>query len=167
MKALYSIILLFAMTNLFAQGTIGEQMWSDTSKFKMMPDTNFVMMPKGYKMRYNKDLYLSSPDQQYILEAVRTKAKRANSSDERGTAMSQKMPWDDVYKCLTELLGNCSVTTRVRWSPLLCDKCQRHTIVFPFYSPMETWKRMCGRAGLMHLCPYCPRQVDFVCQYMN
>lgn len=36
MKAFYTVILLFVIINVFAQETIGEQMWSDTSRFKMI-----------------------------------------------------------------------------------------------------------------------------------
>lgn len=167
MKPFYTVILLFVITNVFAQETIGEQMWSDTSRFKMMPDTSIVMMTKGHKLKYNRHLYLSSVDQQLILEAIYRKSKSSHSNDEHGTAMSQKLPWEDVYKCLKNLFGHYSVTTQVRWSPLRCDKCYRHTIVFHFHTPIEVWERMCGRAGMMHLCPYCPRQVDFLCEYMN
>ena len=68
MKPFYTVILLFVITIVFAQETIGEQMWSDTSRFKMMPDTSIVMMTKGHKLKYNRHLYLSSVDQQLILE---------------------------------------------------------------------------------------------------
>ena len=45
--------------------------------------------------------------------------------------------------------------------------CGDRLIAVNFSSPRWTWEKLCGRSGLLYICPVCKRQVKFDCRIMN
>lgn len=70
-------------------------------------------------------------------------------------------PWRDILACMHTKHEYLSLSESV------CPECGEHLITFHYTSPVWTWNSLCGRAGLMRICPGCPKQVDFVLTMMN
>lgn len=66
--------------------------------------------------------------------------------------------WEDVLACMKD--------GRVFYSEEKGD-CGERLIAVNFSSPQWTWEKMCGRSGLLYICPVCKRQVKFDCLSMN
>lgn len=49
----------------------------------------------------------------------------------------------------------------------VCKHCGKRIISLYYESPEWTWKEMCGRAGLLYICPYCKEDDHFDCETMN
>lgn len=70
-------------------------------------------------------------------------------------------PWCDVLACMFAKRRDMTLSEKV------CPDCGERMVVFHYTSPTWTWNSLCGRAGLMTICPGCPKQVDFVLTMMN
>lgn len=70
-------------------------------------------------------------------------------------------PWRDILACMFTKHEHLSLSESV------CPECGEHMITFYYTSPVWTWNSQCGRAGIITICPYCPRQVDFSLTMMN
>lgn len=172
MKHLITHVLLFMICcEAFAQSSSGMINFSDTSKWKLIPDRHVCIVDtsskkidfRSYKLRYNDDLYISHHDLQYILYKINKKSKWQKDPSEENSLI-RMFPWEDIYECLKK---NTVCDPSIRWSPLLCNKCKRHTVYFYYRSPEWTWKERCGISGEMFLCPFCVRQVEFLGGIMN
>lgn len=73
-------------------------------------------------------------------------------------ATAAHYPWKDVLDCMTE--------GKVYYSNDIGD-CGERLVAVIFSSPQWTWKKLCGRTGLLYICPVCKRQVKFECWGMN
>ena len=71
---------------------------------------------------------------------------------------AEHYPWKDVLDCMKE--------GRVFYSGEK-GECGERLIVVNFTSPQWTWEKMCGRSGLLYICPVCKRQVKFDCWIMS
>ena len=70
-------------------------------------------------------------------------------------------PWRDVLACMFSKHKHLVLSERV------CPDCGERMIVFHYTSPAWTWNSLCGRAGIMTICPGCPKQVKFSLTMMN
>lgn len=70
-------------------------------------------------------------------------------------------PWIDVLCSMMEYPDDVSVIEEK------CPVCGHELLRITFSSPRWTWNELCGRFGLMTLCPNCPKQVDFSLEIMN
>ena len=77
---------------------------------------------------------------------------------EESQATAKYFPWEDVLACMKD--------GRVFYSEEKGD-CGERLIAVNFYSPRWTWEKLCGRSGLLYICPVCKRQVKFDCRIMN
>lgn len=77
---------------------------------------------------------------------------------EESKATAKYFPWEDVLACMKD--------GRVFYSEEKGD-CGERLIAVNFSSPQWTWEKMCGRSGLLYICPVCKRQVKFDCLSMN
>ena len=76
-------------------------------------------------------------------------------------SIGKYFPWKDV------LVSMYIMPERVKITETICPDCRENLIELYFSSPKWTWASMCGRAGVMTICPNCPQQVDFNCRMMN
>lgn len=49
----------------------------------------------------------------------------------------------------------------------VCRHCGKRIVSLYYESPAWTWERLCGRAGLLYICPYCKEDDHFDCEMMN
>ena len=68
--------------------------------------------------------------------------------------------WRDVLACMI-------AKQKLVLSESVCPDCGERMVVFYYTSPAWTWNSLCGRAGVITICPSCPKQVDFVLTMMN
>lgn len=177
MKFLTSFILFIILCcETFGQNSSEAFVFLDTTKWKVIPDRNVCIVDttinkidvRSYKLIYNEDCYISNYDLKYILYKIETRAKRQKHPSQE-SSLIRVFPWKDIYECLkNKTIGRFTVCDPpIRWSPLLCDKCKRHTVKFYYSSPEWTWKNRCGISGDMFLCPFCVRQVEFLGGIVN
>lgn len=48
-----------------------------------------------------------------------------------------------------------------------CKHCGKRIVSLYYKSPAWTWEQLCGRAGLLYICPYCKEDDHFDCEIMN
>ena len=48
-----------------------------------------------------------------------------------------------------------------------CKHCGKRIVSLYYKSPAWTWEHLCGRAGLLYICPYCKEDERFDCEIMN
>lgn len=65
-------------------------------------------------------------------------------------------PWEDVLASMMKHPEEVSQTS------VSCPNCGEKIIKIYFSSPAWTWKKLCGRAGDMYICPKCHAQKDFI-----
>lgn len=70
-------------------------------------------------------------------------------------------PWSDVVASMYTMPECVTIIETI------CPECGEKLVELYFSSPKRTWASLCGRAGLMTICPNCPQQVDFKCRIMN
>lgn len=70
-------------------------------------------------------------------------------------------PWRDILACMFTKYEHLPLSERV------CPECGERMITFLYTSPAWTWNSLCGRAGVITICPSCPRQVEFSLTMMN
>ena len=70
-------------------------------------------------------------------------------------------PWRDVLACMFSKHKHLVLSERV------CPDCGERMVAFHYTPPAWTWNSLCGRAGIMTICPGCPRQVKFSLTMMN
>lgn len=70
-------------------------------------------------------------------------------------------PWEDVFSSMLE------EPEKVKRIDRKCPDCGTNLVEFYFSSPDWTWQCLCGRAGVMTICPGCPDQKDFQLHIMN
>ena len=70
-------------------------------------------------------------------------------------------PWRDVLACMF------SKHKHLVLSEIVCPDCGERMVIFHYTSPAWTWNSLCGRAGIMTICPNCPKQVKFSLTMMN
>ena len=70
-------------------------------------------------------------------------------------------PWRDVLACMFSKHKHLALSEKV------CPDCGERMVVFHYTSPAWTWNCLCGRAGIMTICPNCPKQVKFSLTIMN
>ena len=165
------VIFFMIFCEVFAQSSSGIINFSDTSKYKLIPDRDVCVVDtsstkidfRSYKLRYNDDLYISHYDLQYILYNIKKKSKWQKAPSQENSLI-RVFPWEDIYECVVRFTV-CDPP--IRWSPLLCGKCKRNTVNFYYSSPEWTWKERCGISGKMFLCPFCVRQVEFLGGIIN
>lgn len=80
---------------------------------------------------------------------------------EKGNDSRVFFPWDDVFASMLEKPEKVRVTDKV------CPDCGANLVELYFSSPAWTWQSLCGRAGVMTICPGCPDQKDFQLHIMN
>ena len=57
---------------------------------------------------------------------------------------------------------------KVFWSKdKFCKHCGKRIVSLYYKSPAWTWEQLCGRAGLLYICPYCKEDERFDCEIMN
>lgn len=57
---------------------------------------------------------------------------------------------------------------KVFWSKdKFCKHCGKRMVSLYYESPAWTWEHLCGRAGLLYICPYCKEDDHFDCEIMN
>lgn len=177
MKHLITHVLLFIICcEALAQSSSGMINFSDTSKWRLIPDRDVCIADtssakidfRSYKLIYNDELYISNYDLQYILYNIKEKSK-CQKAPSQENSLIRVFHWEDIYECVKKkIIGRFTVCDPpIRWSPLLCDKCKRNTVNFYYSSPEWTWKERCGISGEMFLCPFCVRQVEFLGGIMN
>lgn len=49
----------------------------------------------------------------------------------------------------------------------VCKHCGKRIVSLYYKSPAWTWEHLCGRAGLLYICPYCKEDDHFDCEIMN
>lgn len=49
----------------------------------------------------------------------------------------------------------------------VCKHCGKRIVSLYYESPAWTWEQLCGRAGLLYICPYCKEDDHFECELMN
>lgn len=49
----------------------------------------------------------------------------------------------------------------------VCQHCGKRIVSLYYESPAWTWEELCGRAGLLYICPYCKEDDHFDCEIMN
>ena len=69
--------------------------------------------------------------------------------------------WRDILACMFTKYEHLPLSERV------CPECGERMITFLYTSPAWTWNSLCGRAGVITICPSCPRQVEFSLTMMN
>lgn len=69
-------------------------------------------------------------------------------------------PWRDILACMI-------AKQKLVLSERVCPDCGERMVTFYYTSPAWTWNSLCGRAGIMTICPGCPRQVKFSLTMMN
>ena len=62
------------------------------------------------------------------------------------------MPWDEIANCM--LINPDSVILNYD----ICKTCNTERVQLYFRSPDWTWKKLCGEAGHMIICPVCETQ---------
>ena len=70
-------------------------------------------------------------------------------------------PWEDVIGSMMEHPEN------VQYVETVCCHCGEKLLLLEFWTPRLTWKGLCGRSGLMLICPNCPRQDSFSLHLMS
>ena len=70
-------------------------------------------------------------------------------------------PWRDILACMFTKYEHLPLSERV------CPECGERMITFLYTSPAWTWNSLYGRAGVITICPSCPRQVEFSLTMMN
>jgi hypothetical protein len=70
-------------------------------------------------------------------------------------------PWYDILACMFSKHKHLPLSER------LCPECGERMLTFHYTSPVWTWNSLCGRAGVITICPSCPRQVEFSLTIMN
>ena len=70
-------------------------------------------------------------------------------------------PWYDILACMFSKHKHLPLSER------LCPECGKRMLTFHYTSPVWTWNSLCGRAGVITICPSCPRQVEFSLTIMN
>lgn len=50
---------------------------------------------------------------------------------------------------------------------MVCKHCGKRIVSLYYKSPAWTWEHLCGRAGLLYICPYCKEDDHFDCEIMN
>lgn len=84
-----------------------------------------------------------------------------NRMNKAGEDDNHIFPWEDVAVSVKRQKKNPIIIDHK------CDKCGNNTVAVYFVSPAWTWKKLCGRAGYLIICPHCVRQMEFFCSYMN
>lgn len=57
---------------------------------------------------------------------------------------------------------------KVYWpTDKVCKHCGRRIVSLYYCSPAWTWEQLCGRAGILYICPYCKEDDHFDCEIMN
>lgn len=57
---------------------------------------------------------------------------------------------------------------KVFWpKDMVCKHCGRRIVSLFYSSPAWTWEQLCGRAGVLYICPYCKEADHFDCEIMN
>lgn len=57
---------------------------------------------------------------------------------------------------------------KVFWSKdKVCKHCGKRIVSLFYESPAWAWEQLCGRAGLLYICPYCKEDDHFDCSEMN
>lgn len=64
-------------------------------------------------------------------------------------------PWFDVLSSMY------TIPDKVYMTDDICPNCGTRMLQIYFSSPSWTWRKLCGRAGYMTLCPNCPKQVSY------
>lgn len=49
----------------------------------------------------------------------------------------------------------------------VCKHCGKCIVSLYYSSPAWTWKQLCGRAGILYICPYCKEDDHFDCEEMS
>ena len=71
------------------------------------------------------------------------------------------IPWHDLLACLHEKHKYLTLSEKV------CPECGEQMLVVNYFSPAWTWDSLCGRAGIVTICPNCPLQFDFALTMIN
>lgn len=50
---------------------------------------------------------------------------------------------------------------------MVCKHCGKRIVSLYYESPVWTWEELCGRAGILYICPYCKEDDHFNCEIMN
>ncbi len=70
-------------------------------------------------------------------------------------------PWRDILAYMFTKYEYLPLSERV------CPECGEQMITFYYTSPVWSWNSLCGRAGVITICPSCPKQVEFALTMMN
>ena len=107
---------------------------------------------------YNMTLPLGFP---VFLMNVEPLLNSEDRSKHPECARNVYFPWRDVLACMFSKHKHLVLSERV------CPDCGERMIVFHYTSPAWTWNSLCGRAGIMTICPNCPKQVKLSLTMMN
>lgn len=123
------------------------------------------------RLKYNRSLELSKYDLTTICARVRRKARLVGDvccycSE---ALLNLNSPIEPIHLREINTFFEEVVTDKykmlrsgIRWSNTKCDRCRKHTILFNFASAEVFCGRTAGKEGIMIICPYCIRQVDFI-----
>ena len=70
-------------------------------------------------------------------------------------------PWEHVIESMRKYREKVCYTSE------RCPDCGEKLIELFYSSPESTWQQLCGRAGIMRICPTCCTQKSFVLKRMN
>jgi len=70
-------------------------------------------------------------------------------------------PWRDILAYMFTKYEHLPLSERV------CPECGEQMVTFYYTSPVWTWNSLYGRAGVITICPSCPKQVEFALTMMN
>lgn len=70
-------------------------------------------------------------------------------------------PWRDILAYMFTKYEHLPLSERV------CPDCGEQMVTFYYISPVWSWNSLCGRAGVITICPSCPKQVEFALTMMN
>ena len=84
---------------------------------------------------------------------------------------SKKKIARNKYTRMIEDTNHCQDGWRMSWYAYLlknsCPECGQPLYAAYQSSPAETWKRLCGRAGILVYCTHCQADLNFFLAIMN
>lgn len=69
--------------------------------------------------------------------------------------------WDDILPSMYTMPDKVYVSDHV------CPDCGEKCIQLFFSTPPWTWKALCGRGGIMVICPNCPKMIEYCITVIN
>lgn len=95
-----------------------------------------------------------------LLNCIPSITTRENISIPQDLEYKEPFPYQYPWKHVADSL--LQYPDKVVFNHSLCPDCKRQRIGLFFCSPDFTWRKLCGVAGDMVICPHCKKQMIFI-----